>query len=550
LATSRVPLGVSGERELPVPPLETREEGADSQALRRNDAVRLFAERAASVDPGFSLTDEIVPIVAEIVARVDGLPLAIELAAARARIFPPASLLEHLNERLPVLVGGPRDAPARQRTLRGAIAWSYDLLTEEVASFFRRLSVFAGGWTLDAATAVANPSGELGDDTHLLEALLQNSLALRVTGDPEPRFRMLETIREFGLETLSQTEEAEAIRRRHADQFLALSEEAEPHLTSSDQQQWLDELTREHDNLRAALGWAIEGDHGEIALRVGAALWRFWYGRGHIEEGRRWLEAALALPSAQERSTYRARAFTALGGVSYWQSDFEVSDSAYEDALAMFVEHNDERAKVEALFNVAMTKEMKGQPELAESLFGQSLELARRLGDRGGEAWALWGLSGAHMFGGDVAGAWDLSEQSRLLFEEIGVDTWGLGNALAVQADLAALRADHTQARDLALRGIDLWEDQGNALVIALQIRFLAIAAIGAGKPERAARLAAAAAAVLEKVAGKLPEAFFPFRDPGEAAAEVLDPETFDRLWAEGSALSLEEAVAYAREEW
>jgi predicted ATPase/class 3 adenylate cyclase len=555
LATSRVLLGVSGEREVPVPPLEIPDREEDPEAIRQSEAVSLFAERAAFIDPTFSLTDETVPIVAEICARLDGLPLAIELAASRVRVLSPPSLLERLERRLPVLVAGPRDAPARQRTLRGAIAWSYDLLDEVVRSFFRRLSVFAGGFTVDAAATVADPGGELGDATELIEGLVQNSLVQRVADQAEPRFRMLETIREFAAEVLGQTEEteeteeAEEVRRRHADHYVAVAAEAEPHLTAADQRRWIERLTREHDNMRAALAWAIDGDHGEIALRLGAALWRFWYGRGHIEEGRRWLETALALPSARQRDTNRVRALTALGGVTYWQNDYEASDAAYEEALAICVELEDHGAKVQALFNVAMTKGVMGQPETALSLLHESLELARELGDQLGEAWALWGLGLMHMLGGDLERAEDLAEHSRQLFEELN-DTWGLGNALAVLGDLASMRGAHVEARDLALRSIDLWEDQGNALVIASQIRFMANAAHSAGKPERAAKLAAAAAAHLEKVRAKLPDAFFPFRDPGEAAAELLNPETFDRLWAEGWAMSLEEAVAYAREEW
>jgi predicted ATPase/class 3 adenylate cyclase len=550
LATSRTPLGVSGEREVPVPPLETPDPEGDPKTLRRSEAVTLFAERAAFVDPNFTLTDETVPVVAEICARLDGLPLAIELAASRVRVLPPASLLEHLDRRLPVLVGGPRDAPARQRTLRAAIAWSFDLLEEPVRSFFRRLSVFAGGWTLGAVTTVADPAGELGDATELLETLVQHSLARRVSGDPEPRFDMLETIREFALEALRQIPEVDTVRSRHANHYLGVSEEAEWHLTAADQQQWQDRLTSEHDNLRAALGWAIEGDHGEAALRIGAALWRFWYGRGHIAEGRRWLEGALALPSAQSRGTYRARALTALGGITYWQSDFEASDAAYEDALAIHREMGDRGGEVLGLFNVAMTKGVMGQPEAAGDLLYQSLELARELGDRHGEAWALWGLATAYTFAGDVERAQEFAERSRRLFEELGDDMWGLGNALAALGGLAAMRGDPVEARDRVLRAIDLWEDQGNALVIAAQIRFLAIAANAAGRPERAVKLAGAATAVREKMQGGVPDAFFPFRDPQESAAEVLDEETAARLWAEGRAMSVEEMVAYAREEW
>lgn len=548
LVTSRAPLAISGEREILVPPLDVPDPDGDPAALRESEAVALFAERAAFVDPGFALTDETIRIVAAICGHLDGLPLAIELAASRTRVLPPRSLLEQLDRRLPMLVGGPRDAPTRQQTLRAAIAWSHDLLDERDRAFFRRLSVFAGGFTLEAAAEVADPEG-VGDAVDLVEILLQQSLIRRVSDGDDGRFRMLETIREFGVERLDESGEADRIRERHARRFVSLAEEAEPHLTTPDQRRWMDVLSGEHDNLRAALRWAIEGDEGETALRLGTALWRFWYGRGHLAEGRRWLDAALTLPSAGERSRARARCLTALGGIAYWQSDFEPSDDVYREALEIYRELGEPGDLVEALFNLAMTRGVTGEPETAMSLLQQSLGMARELGDRRGEAWALWGLAAGSMFGGQLEASQKYGDESFRLFEELGTDTWGLGNALAGQAGLAAMRGDPQKARDRVLRSIDVWEDQGNALVIASQLRFLAIAANGAGHPERAVRLAAVAEALREKVGGKVPDAFFPFDDPRETAAKVLDAETVERAWAEGSAMSLEEALAYAREE-
>ncbi|HJP65626.1 MAG TPA: tetratricopeptide repeat protein [Actinomycetota bacterium] len=548
IATSRAPLGLSGEHELPIPPLGLPDADADPVALQQSEAVALFAERAALVDPAFRLTDEIVPVVAEICIRLDGLPLAIELAASRVRVLPPGALLAQLDRALPVLVGGPRDVPARQRTLRDAIAWSYDLLDEADRAFFRRVSVFAGGWSFEAATPVANPEAELGDPLARHETLLQHSLVQR-TSD-EPRFRMLETIREFGLERLDESGETDDVRNRHAEVFVAMAEEAEPHLTAPDQRPWLDLLSREHDNIRAVLTWAVDHDRGEVALRLGAALWRFWYGRGHMEEGRRWLDAALNLASSAPRTEVRARALTAFGGIAYWQSDFEDADAAYQEALDIIEELGQRSLLVEAWFNLAETKGVMGHPEEAFDLITRSLELARGLGDRRGEAWALWGLSGGSLFGGDLDAAQRFGEESLRAFEAIGTDSWGVGNALAMLADFAAMRGDPLEARELALRGIDAWQDQGNATAIALQLRFLAIAANAAGKHERAVILAGAAAVLREKAAARIPDAFFPFREPRDEAADVLDPETLERLWAEGRGMTIEEALAIAREEW
>ena len=549
LVTSRAPLRLSGEQELPVPPLDLPDPGAHPAVLGRSPAVALFLERAAATDPAFSLTEETTPIVAEICARLDGLPLAIELAASRVRVLPPRALLEQLEQRLAMLVGGPRDAPTRQRTLRAAIAWSYDLLDEHVGAFFRRLSVFAGGWTLEAAGVVADPGRELGNAIELLEALLQHSLVQRAPEDVEGRVRMLETIREFGLERLKESGEAEDVRQRHARSFVELAEEAEGHLTGPDQRRWLDLLSREHDNLRAVLGWAIADDRGEVALGLGGALWRFWYARGHLEEARRWLDAALSLPSSSGRSTRRARCLTALGGIAYWQGDFEMSHSSYEGALEIHRELGDRAETVEALFNLGTAKGVTGDPDAAELLLQKSLATARELGDRRGEGWAMWGLGAARIIRGDLGGARMHFEESLRIFKEVGNDTWGLGNALDGLAGLAAQGRDPAEARERILLAFDAWGEQGNALLVASQLRFLAMVANGAGQPERAVRLAGAAAAWREKVGGQVPDAFHPFNDPRETAAKVLDEASVQRAWAEGLAMDLEEALAYARED-
>jgi predicted ATPase/class 3 adenylate cyclase len=549
LATSRAPLGLSGEQEFPVPPLDLPDPGGDPAVLRGSEAVALFEQRAAAVDPSFALSAETLPIVAEICARLDGLPLAIELAASRIRLFPPRSLLEQLDRRLATLVGGPRDVPVRQRTLEAAIAWSHDLLDEPARALFRRLSVFAGGWTPEAAPEVVDPGREFGEVVAVLEQLLLHSL-VQWTGDHEEgRLRMLETIREFGLVRLDESGETEDVRLRHAKRFLELAEKAEPHLTGPEQRRWLDLLSREHDNLRAGLGWAIEGGRGEIAVRLGGSLWRFWYARGHLDEGRRWLESALSLPSSRERNTPRARCLSALGGIAYWQSDFATAAAAYEEALEIHRELGDRAATVQALFDLGTTRAVMGDPQSAESLLQESLRTARELEDRRGEAWALWGLGAFRFFGGDPDGARELHEESLRIFEEVGDDRWGLGNALAGLAALATQRGDVIEARDRILQAIDAWEEQGNALVIASQLRFLAMVANAAGQPERAVRLAGVAAAWREKIGGQVPDAFFPFADPREAAAKVLDEATVERAWAEGAAMTLEEALAYARED-
>ena len=297
LATSRIPLGLYGEYEFPVPPLSLPDPDSlpPLENLTEYEAVRLFVERARAVKPDFVLTEENGPAVVEICKRLDGLPLAIELAAARIKLLPPRVLLDRLGNRLKILTGGARNLPERQRTLRNAIEWSYGLLDEGEKLLFGRLGVFSGGATLEAIEAVCDARGDLPTDVFDgASSLLDKSLLRqeeRAVG--EPRFVMLETIHEFANVMLEESGEVEAVRRAHAEYFLALAEEAEPMLWGAEDAAWLDRLEQEHDNMRAALSWAIEHEEATLALRVGGALRWFWYMEGYYGEGRRWLEAAL-----------------------------------------------------------------------------------------------------------------------------------------------------------------------------------------------------------------------------------------------------------------
>ncbi|MGH2765153.1 MAG: tetratricopeptide repeat protein [Actinomycetota bacterium] len=360
---------------------------------------------------------------------------------------------------------------------------------------------------------------------------------------------MLETIREFALARLDASEDGPDVRRRHALRFRDLAERAGPHLTGPDQRRWLDELSREHDNLRAALRQAIDGDEGESALRTAGPIWRFWYARGHLEEGRRWLEATLGLPSSRRPTTPRARTLTALGGIAYWQGDFDTALRSYEEALDIHRELGDRAAMVEALLDVGETRAVKGDPASGVALMEESLALARELGDRRGEAWARWGLGTARMFAGDLDASRDHLHESLLIFQEVGDDTWGSGNALGGLGGLAALRGDPTEARRLVLEAWSLWREQANALTIAGHLRFLSMVANQLGQHERAARLAGAEAAWRGKVGGQIPDAFFPYEDPAEVAARQLADNVFRLAWAVGQAMGLEEALAYAKED-
>ena len=296
LATSRVPLHVRGEREFSVPPLQLPDLDhlPPTDQLSRYDAVRLFVQRATDVNAGFSLTDDNASAVAFICARLDGLPLAIELAAARVKVLSPQAILARLESSLSLLTGGPRDLPARQRTLYSAIEWSYDLLDEDEQKLFRRLAVFMGGRTIEAIQAICTPEGDLAISVlDGIASLVDKSLLRREEGaGEEPRFVMLETLHEFAREKLQASGEAEDIRRRHTLYFLELAEEAEPHLQRVEQGQWFKRLEREHNNLRAAISWSLAQGEEEIALRFGAALMIFWHNR-YPSEGRWWLEGAI-----------------------------------------------------------------------------------------------------------------------------------------------------------------------------------------------------------------------------------------------------------------
>ena len=320
LVTSRAPLRVAGEREYEVRPLALPDTSvaATPEELAESEAVALFVERARAIEPGFALGPENAAAVAAICAALDGLPLAIELAAARVRLLSPQAILERLGTALPLLTGGPRDRPERQRTLRGAIQWSHDLLDPDGQTMFRWLAVFAGGWTLEAAEAVCSPAGAAALDTlETLDALVQHSLARRDDGAPEPRFRMLQTIREFGLERLAESGEEPEIHERHAQFFLTLAEEAAGELTGPGQAVWLDRLAYDHDNLRAALRWSLDADRAETGLLIAAAIWRFWQLRDHLAEGEAWLTELLAAPSAAAATPARTAGADALASIVY-----------------------------------------------------------------------------------------------------------------------------------------------------------------------------------------------------------------------------------------
>jgi predicted ATPase/class 3 adenylate cyclase len=550
LVTSRGVLSVRGEQEYGVPPLQPPdpEHLPDLLELGRFDAVRLFVERASAADPRFRVTEANAAAVAEITARLDGLPLAIELAATRTRILTPEQMLPRLTSRLSLLTSGVRTLPERQRTLRGAIAWSHDLLDESERRLFARLGVFSGGWTLESASAVCRPDEFGSDAVDALSALVEMSLIRRTEADPDadgPRFTMLETIREYALERLAESaEDRDLTARRHADHYLDLAMEAEPHLTESDE--WLDRCEREHANIRAALRWAIDAGEAERAQDAAAALWRFWQQRGHLTEGRRWLDEVLNMPDGQHPTSARARALIGAGGIAWWQQDRAATGRCYEEAVEIERGLGDPKGLAEAIYNLSFV--VAGDDiDAAATLLDEALELFREVGDEHGIAQVLNML----VIRDATAGNWEAVAASL----EEGAAIWRrLGERLHLSFDLVWLSFAYGRLRRLpeawaiGLEAMDLFRAADNATGVGIVFTDLAFLATWSGRHADSVRLAGAADSVRARV-GAPPGGFAGILedDPVEEAGANLSDEERERAWEEGRDLTVDEAAGLAR---
>lgn len=397
LITSRGSLHLYGEREYPVPPLDVADpaQHADPTSLARSEAVRLFVDRASAVRPGFALTAENTLAVAEICYRLDGLPLAIELVAARIRLLSPQAILARLGNRLDLLGGGAQDLPARQRTLRAAIAWSHDMLGPPERSLFACLSVFVGGAAIDAVESVC-ADGADHDVLDSMTSLVDKALVRQADGVAgEARMEMLQTIREFAWEQLDSTPDAEAVRERHVALYLALAEEASGRLMSSGKRVWLDRLDEEHDNLRAALAFCLEREDAEPSLRMCIYLWRFWQMRGYLTEGSASMNRALALPGATADPDLHLRAVESAAGLAYWMGELLEARRLYQETLRVNVARGERIGEANALYNLSFTYMFLRTRDVDEGgrLGREALAIFRDAGDRSGEARALWSLA-------------------------------------------------------------------------------------------------------------------------------------------------------------
>lgn len=547
LVSSREPLGVSGEQTYPIPSLslpDTRQ-AQTAQATSQYEAVRLFIERARLVQPGFAVSDANAPAVAQICVQLDGIPLAIELAAARVRAMPVEQIMARLDDRFRLLTGGARTALPRQQTLRALIDWSYNLLNERERAALRALSVFTGGWTLPAAEAIC--AGETVEDWEvldLLSSLVDKSLVVyEFSDEDQPRYRLLETVRQYGQDRLRESGEQDGARQRHAAWFLALADQAAPQLRQSDQAAWLRSMESDHDNLRAALDWCLGRDETtETALRLCGSLWRFWEVHGHWTQGRAWFERALNAPGPVT-PRWRARALCGAGFLASFQGDYARMAELASEGLALAREIGDSRRAGAASVLLGFAAYAKGDLEQAAEFAEESLRLSREAGDKWQTCAALHLLGRTVLLQGDLERAFALQEECLGLMREIGEEAglgyalWGLGEARQRQGQADAARGFFAES---LLHFQTVAERRG----MAHALEGLAKVAVEANL---AARLLGAAERLREEVGAAIEPADRIDRDHHAARIhEAMGDADFADAWASGQAMPLDKTIELA----
>jgi len=586
LATSRQALGVEGETVWRVPSLDVPDAGSNpgTDEIAATEGVRLFCQRAQSFQAGFVLNDLNATAVGRVCRRLDGIPLAIELAAARIRIMSPQQILARLDDQLRLLVGGSRTAPSRQQTLRATLDWSFALLDEPERAALRRFGVFAGGWSLDAAEAVAAAVDDVAraDVLSLLVALVDRSLVV-VDMEALPAqawYRMLDTVRQYALEKL-RDDDGEAIRQAHAEWYVALVEGAQAALSGPEQGDWLDRLEREHANLRVALSWAKEASP-ELALRLAAGLGRFWMMRGHFVEGRMWLESLLSAYSPA--TAHRARALLELGRLHVRAGDLRAGRDVLQESVVLYGQLRERRRSAEALRELGTAHVFLGDLQLARTMGGQALQAFRDLSDDVGAGWTLAMLGSVARTEGKVVQAAPYFEESIELLRPSG-DPEAIGYVLNNLGQLARARGNYAAADRLLEDSLAVFRSIRAASRIGWTLGCLSSVALCQGDLDRADRLLDEARVLLEAIgdrhmlrhglwiAGVLAVkggqyargvrliaagAKYPIvrlsLDPDElrdwdtslrVARSRLGGRAYNEAWAEGNAMSLEEAIAY-----
>ena len=563
LVTSRAPLHIYFEQEVVVTPLALPPIDAVSANLNDYAAIELFVQRAQSNRRGFVLTGENAACVAEICRRLDGLPLAIELAAARVRLLSPSSILERLENSLNLLTSIKQDLPARQRTMRGAIEWSFNLLDEDEKAIFRQLSVFADGFTVKAAEAVCityhefvqsetqnpkskiqNPKSEVLD---LLTSLADNNLlSVLENENGDVRLRMLEVVREFAAELLEESDEPENVRRRHSDYFLALAEEAEPHLSGEKSAEWLEKLETEHNNFRAALRRSLEKEP-ETAAHLAAALRHFWSNRSHLTEARSWLEAALEKQDNAPEGI-RFKLLNAFSLIARNQGDYSATRRASEESLAASRAINDLRQVILSCHSVAGLELREGNLAAARKLFEESLIKSRELGDEKQIAITLSGLGNVFLAEQNPAAARMPFEESLEIFRRLGfklnlsLDLFNLGT-------VGYYDGKPEEASRHFFESLEIARKMGNKLVISCCLDGLAAVTALRRKPEKSAYLSGAAESLRESIGYEIePTERFFHEDYLAKTRSALDEKTFIAAYQKGQTLDLSEAVALAED--
>jgi predicted ATPase/serine/threonine protein kinase len=587
MVTSRAALHVYGEHEFPVPPLAMPDSLAvpPVDVLSQYPAVALFVQRAVAVKPDFELNRENAAIVTEICARLDGLPLAIELAAARVKVLSPSSMRTRLASRLQLLTGGARDLPQRQQTLRAAIDWSYDLLSPAEQKLLRRLSVFVGGCTLEGVEAVCDTKSDLELDLlDGMSSLVDKSLVQHFEqAKSESRFVMLETIREYALEKLAASGEKPLTKRAHAAYCLVLAEEEAAEQSGAEGTEWLEHFGLEHDNFLAGLDWLTETGDADWGLRLGTALFRFWETREYLAEGRGRLGKLLKLPGAAAPTKTRARALFAAGVLAAEQGDYVSADallresldisrelrdqqgaavslnalavnardrgdfatarSLFEDSLALWRELGDQKAVARSLSNLASVVKMQGDYASARSLYGECLLIFQGLGDRTGVAWSMNNQGDVAHDQGDSATARTLYEGALSIFRELG-DRWGIAGTLADLGSLAREQGNCASARSLYRESIKVFRELEHKRGIARLLECFACSAAVEQEAERSLRLAGAAAALRQNIGAPLTMAEQAKLEASlQAARQALTNTAGTTAWLEGWALPVEKAI-------
>jgi predicted ATPase/DNA-binding SARP family transcriptional activator len=540
LATSRAPLRLRGEHEYSVSPLEPPSRGAAPtfEELAANDAVRLFVTRLRAVDPAFELTEKGAPDVAEICRRLDGLPLAIELAAARGKLLPPSRMVQRLEQALDVLTGGARDLPSRQQTLRATLDWSYALLSEPERVLLARLAVFSGGCTVDAVESVCAENGT--DVLAIFTSLVDGSLLRRVGAG---RFAMLETIREYALEQLEQTGEAQGLRRRHAEYFVELAETAERDVAVVDETTMHEQLEREHDNLRAVLFWSQLVGATDLELRLAAALGRFWLIRGHIGEGRGWLEDALHHDRGDEPAA-RVKALRGVGVLALKQRDLEQAESFLEESLALARELGDAPGMARATLSLGVIAVSHSDYERATQLNKETIELARAADERRVLSTAINNLGDLALHRGQYDDAAYWTREAVALARELR-HREGLALALLNRGQACLHLGRQSKASAAFEEAFALARDLGYQEALAYALEGLAALAARQGEPVRAARMVGAAGQLLEKLGASLDRAADALHEQTLASIRAdLSDDLLSAHLQEGRTLTLDQLSA------